>query len=101
MLPAFGSTPFLTDPVAIVACLRGRSGDGASSWKFCGAVKRADRPYVTTFLRRSGIVNIDDTGDAMAGGCAVAKAGFRRESWRAGWFVDVGMKDNVQKSLAD
>jgi hypothetical protein len=72
VLLAFVGAVALTVASAVVACLRGRSGDGASSCKFCGAVKRADRPYVTTFLRRSGIVKVAEAGDAMTGGCAVA-----------------------------
>lgn len=54
-------------PSAIFRCFRGRSGEDASSGKVCGAVQRADLPYVTTFLRRSGMVNEEDMGKAMLG----------------------------------
>lgn len=49
------------------ACFLGRSGDVASSDHFAGAARRADLPYVTTFLRRSAMVNAEDMDVAISG----------------------------------
>jgi hypothetical protein len=57
-----------SDTVEVTACLCGRSGEGASSWRRLGrgGGRRESLPYVT-LLRLSPVVNVDAVCDAMVG----------------------------------